>query len=116
MYLPNRHLAFVPREKIVEYLLDLTHKDGGSKARFFLAFGFTIQEWKQMADALIRHGQTYEVGVVDTSSPFGIIYRVLGNLETPDGRSPYVRTVWIIPHGREEPRLLSAYPEKEGGA
>jgi len=31
---------FVPREKLVAYLLNPKHPEGGSKARFFMALGF----------------------------------------------------------------------------
>jgi len=40
MRLPNGTNAYVPREKLVEYLLSETHAVGKSKARFFRGFGF----------------------------------------------------------------------------
>jgi len=39
--LPNAERALVERGKLVDYLLDLEHADGGPKARFFMAFGFS---------------------------------------------------------------------------
>ncbi len=39
MKLPNHEKAFVPREKIVDYLLSPFHKDGKGKAAFFKRFG-----------------------------------------------------------------------------
>lgn len=44
MKLPNAELAIVPEQKITLYLLDPTHPVGGSKASFFLRFGFTATE------------------------------------------------------------------------
>jgi len=114
MYLPNRHLAFVTEDKVVEYLLNPAHKIGGSKARFFLAFGFSTDDWQTMAEVLVELGQSHKVAHVDRSSPFGIMYRVIGHLRTPDGRDPYVRTVWMIGYGTKAPRLISAYPEDGG--
>ncbi|WP_348271390.1 DUF6883 domain-containing protein [Methylobacterium sp. Leaf89] len=32
----------IRNNKLVDYLLDLSHPRGGSKARFFLAFGFSL--------------------------------------------------------------------------
>ena len=39
MKLPNAENAYVEERKITAYLLDPEHEEGGSKARFFLAFG-----------------------------------------------------------------------------
>ncbi len=46
MKLPNREKAFVPREKIVDYLLSFVHKDGRAKAEFFTRFGFASESWE----------------------------------------------------------------------
>lgn len=44
--LPNFENAYVPEAKIVKYLLNQEHRQGGKeKAVFFLRFDFTIQEW-----------------------------------------------------------------------
>lgn len=44
MKLPNVGGAVVAQEKIIDYLLSDTHRDGRHKAVFFKRFGFTIQE------------------------------------------------------------------------
>ncbi len=43
-------------------------------------------------------------------SPFGIRYVIEGPLNSPDGRSPLVRTVWFIESSEDMPRLITAYP------
>jgi hypothetical protein len=53
--LPNVGKAELPKSKVANYLLDLTNENGKTKARFFLAFGFTIDAWETMAQALIHH-------------------------------------------------------------
>lgn len=111
MYLPNRELAHVPREKIVKYLLDLNHEEGGPKAEFFMRFGFTLENWRALAEALVSHAHQHEVTDIDTSSPFGVKYIIVGRMVAPDGRRPNVRVIWIILHGSSVPRLTSAYPE-----
>ena len=40
MRLPNASVAHVERSKILEYLLNEDHREGGSKAHFFRQFGF----------------------------------------------------------------------------
>jgi hypothetical protein len=41
---------------------------------------------------------------------FGPRYAVEGELNTPTGRRPRVRTVWQMDKGAIAPRLISAYP------
>ena len=47
--------------------------------------------------------QTRETG-------FGPRYMVEGELNTPAGRRPRVRSVWQFDHGAIAPRLITAYP------
>ena len=36
-----------------------------------------------------------------------------GKIETPSGKSPGVRTIWIVDQGLQAPRLVTAYPSKD---
>ena len=107
MRLPNADQARVDREKITDYLLSTTHPRGRSKAEFFIRFGFRAEGWEMLADALRNHAVSYPVART-VSSPYGVRYTVDGPIETPDGRNPRVRTVWMIDEGSTTPRLLTA--------
>jgi hypothetical protein len=109
MKLPGADRLTIEREKIVDYLLNPAHRFGGSKARFFNRFGFTPEQWQQLSEALRIHGQTHEVKQVYETG-FGPRFEVEGQLNTPDGRSPRVRSVWQQDHGAVAPRLITAYP------
>ncbi len=109
MKLPNPDKLVVEREKIVDYLLNPAHRFGASKAWFFARFGFRLKEWERLAEAFREHGRTHEVAEVRETG-FGPRYSVEGNLNTPRGRSPRVRTVWQTDQGTVAPRLISAYP------
>jgi len=109
MKLPNAHLAVVEREKIVDYLLNVVHRYGASKAHFFAEFGFQVETWENLAAALREHGQRYEVAKVKETG-FGPRYEVDGELRTPTGQQPCVRTVWQLDHGNIAPRLITAHP------
>jgi hypothetical protein len=61
MKLPAAEQALVEREKVVGYLLNLNHRYGASKARFFMGFGFQVEAWETFAAALREHGQQHEV-------------------------------------------------------
>jgi len=108
--LPNHEKAVIPEAKIVLYLLHLGSENGAPKARFFMAFGFTIELWKSLAQALKQHASTHEVVKTESRPPFGVHYVIEGALQTPDRRNPSVRVVWSIDAGSTIPRLISAYP------
>ena len=107
--LPNVNKVIVEREKIVDYLLNHEHHIGASKANFFSQFGFSAEKWEVLAEALRVHGQTNEVKRVRETG-FGPRYEVEGRLNTPDGRTPLVRSVWQWDKGAVAPRLITAYP------
>jgi hypothetical protein len=109
MKLPHAGKAQVEREKIVDYLLNPAHRYGASKARFFCEFGFRLGQWERLAEALREHGRTHDV-VREHQTGFGPRYVVEGELTTPCGRRPRVRTVWQLDKDAVAPRLISAYP------
>ena len=109
MKLPRSDKLVVEREKIVDYLLSFVHRYGASKARFFAEFGFRAEEWARLAEALREHGRTCEL-VREVETGFGPRYVVEGELTTPSGRRPRVRTIWQHDKGAVAPRLISAYP------
>jgi hypothetical protein len=109
MKLPYAAKARVERKKVVEYLLSVSHPDGSSKARFFSRFGFRVEEWEVLARALRKHG-TENLVSVSVESAHGTRHSVDGPLETPDGRNPEVRTVWILAKRSRAPRLITAHP------
>ncbi|MDE0632200.1 MAG: hypothetical protein OXH73_11920 [Caldilineaceae bacterium] len=111
MRLPNAHLAQIDRQKITDYLLSSVSPRGRGKADFFQRFGFRTERWEEFADVLKRQAASHEVvKVVET--PYGPRYLVDGAIETPDGRNPWVRTVWQIDLGHDYPRFITAYPRR----
>ena len=111
MKLPYLENATVPETKITRYLLNKDHLRGKDKAAFFIHFGFSVAQWKVMQDALLAHAADYEVfSTLDT--PEGIHYTIEGELDTPDGRQPQVRTVWALDTDSTAPRFITAYPLK----
>ena len=106
--LPQAEVLIVEQAKISGYLLDLDHKEGGPKAKFFLKRGFTPSAWETMAEALRQHGRTQPV--TETSETrFGRKFTVECQLTTPDGRNPCILTAWIQ-EGTRPPRLVTAHP------
>ena len=114
MKLRNAHLAVVDRSKVLDYLLNEAHPDNGGKARFFALLGFSREDPKRLMDALRDVAQHGEV-VSSVESVHGEKYVVDGwfPAHTQESRRWSIRTVWIIDHGEDAPRLVTAYPGKE---
>ena len=108
MNLPNANDAEVPRQKISDYLLRPDHAEGASKARFFLARGFSGEDWPALARALVKQAEADVSAKIE--GRFGTKYVVDGAIECPDGSQPEIRTVWMIAHGAINPRLVTAHP------
>lgn len=109
MKLPNAHLAIVEREKITAYLLNAAHPDNGGKAPFFYALGFTAAQWELLVAALRQSAVTSAVAQ-EMETRHGKKYIIEGAINTPSGKTPVVRAVWIIESGETVPRLVTAYP------
>lgn len=107
MKLPHHEQAVVPESKITSYLL--SEEKSGGKAGFFTQFGFSVAQWEVMREALLVHAAAHDI-TQTVENPHGTKYIIEGELQTPDGRNPVVRAVWIIETGQEAARLVTAYP------
>jgi hypothetical protein len=107
--LPNAHLAKADERKLTHYLLNLAHRKGGSKAKFFLGRGFNTGDWEGFADALCHHAKNNPVSLTKPTL-FGMNYSVDCHLPTPDKSNPCIRTVWEVRPDDDRPRLITAHP------
>jgi hypothetical protein len=109
--LPHANEAIVEREKITGYLLDAAHPDNGGKARFFKQFGFKIEQWEILAKALKTLAIESEAATVH-ESPHGKKYVIIGRIQSPRGKTPTVKTIWVVDKNQNAARLVTAYPHK----
>lgn len=110
MKLPHLENAYVPEQKIVKYLLNLEHQQGGKdKAIFFMRFGFKIEAWEVLAYALLNHAANHDVAD-SVTLPDRVHDVIEGQLISPDHRNPEIRSIWVIENGSTAPRFVSAYP------
>jgi hypothetical protein len=112
MKLPKYELAIVHQQKISGYLLSTIHAHGKGKAAFFTRYGFSGTSWEILAEALLDHASEHEVRTLRTTL-HGTNYVIEGELQTPDGRNPQVRSVWCVRHDDVIPYLVTAYPLEE---
>lgn len=101
--------AIIAAGKITGYLLNPEHREGGSKARFFIACGFSPDEPDPFIEALLRHGEAGNL-VGTTDSAFGVKYVCEGPLEAPRRVIRRVRSVWQRKPGEVWRFLVTAYP------
>ena len=94
---------------MTHYLLNPAHPAGGSKAAFFLRFGFTVAAWPRLAAALRQHAMENPVVEV-AKTAHGIRYVVDGALIAPGGESLNVRAAWYIHPGDTAPQFVTAHP------
>jgi hypothetical protein len=99
----------VDPDKILKYLLNLQHRTGASKAKFFLARGFSTDRPDEMIAALTRH--PLEAVLKGTNpDPEGrkLVYECF--IRFPDRSTTCIRTVWMEAADTSYTRLISAYP------
>ena len=110
--LPNAERAIIDLHKITGYLLNPRHPDGASKAQFFARFGFALDKPDALADALREHARGHPARKLKRTA-YGVTYAVDGPLPALDGRTPQVRSVWIVLEGEGAPRLVTAFPARK---
>lgn len=109
MKLPNRKKAFVQKEKLTNYLLSGTHPVGSAKARFFRKIGFNESNVDELRKALLKIALENDVKE-ERKFEYGINYSVDGIIETPNGKSVTITTVWYAQAAKNRPRFVTAYP------
>ena len=112
MKLPNAQLSVVEPEKILHYILNPAHPDNGGKAPFFLGLGFRADDWQTLAAAFRQLAAACPVAK-SVASSHGCKYVLDGRIGTPCGKTPMVRTIWIVDAGKQTPRLVTAYPRED---
>lgn len=99
----------VDSTKILDYLLNVAHPEGGPKARFFAARGFSSSDEPAFIAALRQHAAATHL-VREMTSEHGVKRVYEGPLSCPDGTAPHVRSVWHRVHGCFVMMLVTAYP------
>ena len=109
MPIPNANRAIVADAKVRDYLLNLSHPDGGSKAVWFHSLGYSRENWIQLANDLVAIARECDDFDIEFSS-FGVKYKTSGMIGRPSNRPGLVFTVWIV-EDDDPPRFVTAYPD-----
>ena len=109
MKLPHAEKAVIDIAKLRDYLLSSSHPVGRFKAAFFQSLGYTVTRRGDL-EAAFRELAAAGEAELDEATEHGQKYRVAGLISGPEGRTACVVTVWIVLHGQEEPRFVTAFP------
>lgn len=110
MQIPNAGRAIIEPVKLHGYLLSRNHPVGRFKAAFFLALGYSSENWRQL-EADLRSQHLSHDAMLGERSQYGQKYTIRATLVGPSGGSADVVSVWVLRTGEEFPRFLTAYPE-----
>ena len=109
MRLSNRENAFVPQQKLTEYLLSETHPIGKAKAQYLNNMGYDAAHAGVLEEGLLQIAHD-EVVTDLVTSEYGTKYFIDGSLSTPMGSAMQVPTVWITQLWDSRSRFVTAYP------
>lgn len=98
-------------EKLLSYLLSPTHRIGNHKAEVFEKVGLNQNNWKELKKILLQIATDGEANF-QKENRFGKVYRVEEKTTTPSGEIIILRTAWLVEHGSNTARFITAYPIK----
>lgn len=112
MKLPTEITLLIEPKKIEKYLLDLTSKDGKSKAEFFLSNGIEIDKPNVLEEFLLTQAKSQSTKSA-TPTPFGIKYIFESEMVFPNGKAHLIRSVWTDDNLKNRIRFVTAYKINE---
>src|SRR5687768_16328190 len=82
--IPNADKAIIAQDKLCDYLLNVAHRRGGSKAKLLLAMGHSADDWQRL-EADIRHHHLQADVACEAESDYGQRYEIVASLPGPSG-------------------------------
>ncbi len=108
----SRGLTIQPA-KLTAYLLNMSHPQGGSKARFFIGRGFPADRPEALERALARHpveNAIHSNRTYTTSGGLSITTVAVRCVMTmADSSRVCIKTIWEV-RPNQPPKLVTAYP------
>ena len=109
MTVPNADRAIVAPDKLTGYLLNVSHKRGGPKARLLLSVGYRADDPQRLESDL--RTQHLSLDVTRTSeNAYGVVYEIEGPITTPGGRNVRFYSIWQVDTGTDVPKFITMYP------
>lgn len=109
MAVPNADRAIIAAEKLTSYLLSVSDKRGGLKARFLLSVGYRPDDPERLETDLRTQHLSLDV-TRRSETAYGIVYEIEGPIRTPGGRIVRFCSIWQVDTGTDVPRFITMYP------
>src|SRR5215510_303152 len=109
MKVPNADRAVIAADKLTGYVLNVSHKRGGPKARLLLSLGYRSDNPQSLESDLRTQHLSLDV-LLTHENAYGVVYEIDGPIKTPSGRTVHFRSVWQVDSGTDVPRFITMYP------
>src|SRR5712692_8644953 len=109
MRIPNADRAIVAAEKLSAYLLNVSHKRGGPKARLLLSVGYRSDDPRSLESDLRTQHLSLDVAL-SSQNAYGVVYEIEGPIKTPSGKTLRFCSIWQVDTGTDVPRFITMYP------
>lgn len=97
------------KQKIVNYLLNTMHPEGGAKAKFFIAtLGINQNDWEYLSNQITDAMEDAILFRLENNQ-YGIKHRAIIKIKGRNEKTAFLETGWEIKEGKSA-RLLTAYP------
>jgi hypothetical protein len=100
---------YIDAQKINNYLLNINHPDGRSKAKLLVNSGFDINRGEQLENVIRNHASSNEVKEIITTR-FGEKYVIEGFINTPKGSLLSIRSIWVKELSSQNIKFVTLYP------
>src|SRR5919198_5234766 len=109
MKVPKPDRAIIAADKLTGYLLNVSHKRGGPKARLLLSVGYR-SDAPHVLESDLR-AQHLSLDVTRThENAYGVVYEIVGPIKAPNGTRVQFCSVWQVDTGTDVPRFITMYP------
>lgn len=109
MRIPNADRAIIAAEKLSAYLLNVSHKRGGPKARLLLSVGYRSDAPEVLESDLLAQHLPLDVSG-SSANEYGVVYEIQAPIETPSGKVVRFCSIWQVDTGSDVPRFITMYP------
>jgi hypothetical protein len=99
--------AHIAPEKLTRYLL--AQRARNDKSKWLGRAGYTLENWTQL-EADIRQQILTRHADMDETNTFGDVYRIVCDLQGPNGRVLRAVTIWMREHETGQTKFITMYP------
>ena len=108
----SKETTVISPDKLLNYVLNLHHNEGSSKALFLKEIGYDRSNWEILENDLREQHLTLEA-IPGKSSPFGEKFEITAPIIGPNGEERMIKTIWMIKYNETVARFITLIPEKK---